>query len=275
MLLDFKMYYRYSQKWVALFEQYPLMADLERPLFLKAKHNQLNALFLLQRHDKFMEALHNLLQMLEHFPARNDNEKSLEFIYTYTHRINQHYLEGSFQQGLPLVQEIMVPIKSDLYHLDFHRVILFYYKIACLYFGSGDNSRAIDYLNLIVNESPDFRGDIQCYARILRLIAYYEMGDNYLIEYQVKSIYRFLTKMEDLHAVQKEILSFIRKLPKVRPAELKKEFRKLLERFIKLRSDPYEARSFLYLDIISWLESKIQGISVQQVIRDKFQKGNK
>lgn len=275
MLLDFKMYYRYSQKWVALFEQYPSMADLERPLFLKAKHNQLNALFLLQRHDKFMEALNNLLQMFEAFPPRNENEKSLEFIYTYTHRINQHYLEGSFQQGLPMVQEIVLPIKSNLYHLDFHRVILFYYKIACLYFGSGDNSRAIDYLNLIVNESPDFRGDIQCYARILRLIAYYEMGDNYLIEYQVKSIYRFLTKMEDLHAVQKEILSFIRKLPKVRPAELKKEFKKLLERFIKLRADPYEARSFLYLDIISWLESKIQGISVQQVIREKFNKALK
>lgn len=272
MLLDFKMYYRYSQKWVELFSHYPMMADLERPLYLKAKHNKLNALFLLQRHDKFMESLNNLLQMLAKYPARNENEKSLEFIYTYTHRINQHYLEGSFQQGLPLVQEIMVPLKSSLYHLDFHRVILFYYKIACLYFGSGDNSKAIDYLNLIVNESPDFRGDIQCYARILRLIAYYEMGDNYLIEYQVKSIYRFLTKMDDLHAVQKEILSFIRKLPRVRPPELKKEFRKLLDRFIKLRADPYEARSFLYLDIISWLESKIQGISVQQVIREKFNK---
>lgn len=270
MLLDFKMYYRYSQKWVELFDHHPLLAAVERPLFLKARHNQLNALFLLQRHDKFMEALQKLMTELKKQPASNDNEKSLEFIYTFTHRINQHYLEGTFQQGLPLVHEIMHHIKADTYHLDFHRVILFYYKIAALYFGSGDNSRAIDYLNLIVNESPDFRGDIQCYARILRLIAYYEMGDNYLIEYQVKSIYRFLTKMDDLHAVQKEILSFIRKLPRVHQSDLKREFRKLLDKFIRLRADPYETRSFLYLDIISWLESKIQGVPVQQVIREKF-----
>ena len=176
---------------------------------------------------------------------------------------------------MPIVQEIVQAIKADLYHLDFHRVILFYYKIACLYFGSGDNSRAIDYLNLIVNESPDFRGDIQCYTRILRLIAYYELGDNYLVEYQVKSIYRFLTKMDDLHAVQKEILTFIRKLPKVQPSEMKKELKKLLDRFIKLKNDPYEIRSFLYLDIIAWLESKIQGVPVQQIVRDKFLKKSK
>ena len=196
-------------------------------------------------------------------------------IYYYTHKINQHYLEGTFQSGLPLVQDIMVAIKADVYHLDFHRVILFYYKIACLYFGSGDNSKAIDYLNMIVNESPDFRGDIQCYARILRLIAYYELGDNFLIEYQVKSIYRFLIKMDDLHAVQREILSFIKKLPRVQPSELKREFKKLLDKLTKLKNDPYEIRSFLYLDIMSWLESKIQGVSVQQIIREKFLKKNK
>ncbi|MBK7370816.1 MAG: hypothetical protein IPJ09_05140 [Saprospiraceae bacterium] len=275
MLLDFKLYYRYSQKWISLFDSHENMIMLERPLYLKGMHNLLNALFLLQRHDKFMVSLQLLLINLKKYPARNENDKSLEFIYTYTHKINQHYLEGTFNQGLPLVQDIMSAIKTNVFHLDFHRIILFYYKIACLYFGSGDNSQAIDYLNMIVNESPDFRGDIQCYARILRVIAYYEMGDNYLVEYQVKSIYRFLIKMDDLHAVQKEILSFIRKLPRVQTSDLKREFKKLLDRLNRLKSDPYEQRSFLYLDIISWLESKIQGVPVQTIIKDKFLKKSK
>ena len=101
------------------------------------------------------------------------------------------------------------------------------------------------------------------------------MGDNYLVEYQVKSIYRFLIKMDDLHAVQKEILSFIRKLPRVQTSDLKREFKKLLDRLNRLKSDPYEQRSFLYLDIISWLESKIQGVPVQTIIKDKFLKKSK
>ena len=81
--------------------------------------------------------------------------------------------------------------------------------------------------------------------------------------------------MDDLHAVQREILSFIKKLPRVQPSELKREFKKLLDKLTKLKNDPYEIRSFLYLDIMSWLESKIQGVSVQQIIREKFLKKNK
>ncbi|MBP6795756.1 MAG: hypothetical protein KA143_11905, partial [Saprospiraceae bacterium] len=70
MLLDFKMYYRYSQKWVSLFDEYPEMYSSEKPMYLKGRHNQLNALFLLNRHDKFMEAMHNFLQSLKKNPAR-------------------------------------------------------------------------------------------------------------------------------------------------------------------------------------------------------------
>ncbi|MBK8608241.1 MAG: hypothetical protein IPN82_16020 [Chitinophagaceae bacterium] len=37
-------------------------------------------------------------------------------------------------------------------YLDTHRVLVFYYKLPVLYFGSGDNEKAIDYLNRIINQ---------------------------------------------------------------------------------------------------------------------------
>ena len=33
--------------------------------------------------------------------------------------------------------------------------------------------------------------------------------------------------------------------------------------------DPYERRAFLYLDILSWLESKIENRPVREIIREK------
>ena len=36
----------------------------------------------------------------------------------------------------------------------------------------------------------------------------------------------------------------------------------------------HESRAFLYLDVISWLESKIENKSVDSVIREKFQLKN-
>ena len=43
------------------------------------------------------------------------------------------------------------------------------------------------------------------------------------------------------------------------------------ERPWEIPTDPLEARAFGYLDIISWLESKISGVPVQDVIRRKYE----
>ena len=269
---DFPHCYRYAQKWVDLFEEDQLKA-WHAPLYLKGLHNLLNALFNTLQHESFLRALDELRR----FPAIFDisqsvNIEGLYHLYMYIHAIKLHFMEGTFSQGLELVPGLMQIIEQDTYNWDERRVMIFYYRIACLYFGSGDNSSAIDYLNLIINQkNPDYRADIQCFARILNLIAHFELGNAQLVEYQVKSVYRFLAKMEDLHAVQQEIFRFLRKTPRIRPAELKGEFVDLRERLLKHEADPYERRPFLYLDIISWLDSKIEGKSVQEIIRRKFQ----
>src|SRR5690606_34474733 len=95
--------------------------------------------------------------------------------------------------------------------LDRHRILVFYYKIACLYFGSGDNEKAIDYLQKIINWKLDLRTDLQCYARLLHLIAHYELGNFELLEYLVKSVYRFMAKMGSLSIVEEAMFSFLRK----------------------------------------------------------------
>jgi hypothetical protein len=76
--------------------------------------------------------------------------------------------------------------------------------------------------------------------------------------------------MNDLHKVQKELIRFIRDLGDVYPQDIKSAFKKLLEKLKVYEAHPYERRAFLYLDIISWLESKITNIPVAQVIKQKY-----
>ena len=181
-------------------------------------------------------------------------------------------MEGSFSEGLNIIPNFEKSLKQYSQHLDSHRILIFYYKIACMYFSSGDNRKAIDYLNEIINyKAGNLREDIQSYARILSLIAHYEMGHYNLLEYLVKSVYRFLTKMEELNVVQKEILRFLKRELYSDPHRLRNAFIKLKDKLLPYETHPYERRSFLYLDIISWLESKIDGVPVQDVIRKKFE----
>lgn len=271
-LQDFLLFYRYTQKWVNLFDEYPSLLQTDVGLYIKAMHNLLTAHFFNMNEHKFVQALQELESFIEaNNEAFNENTRTTAFVYLYTAKLNHHFLEGTFSQGLELIPSLEQGIVEHQLKLDQHRVLVFYYKIACLYFGSGDNNNAIVYLNKIINlRIGNLRADIQCFARILHLIAHYELENYSLVEYLIKSVYHFISKNKDLGQVMEEILKFLRKNIYTNPKALKEAFIDLKERLVLISKNPYERRSFLYLDIISWLESKISGQPVQTVIQRKF-----
>jgi hypothetical protein len=269
---DFLLQYRYAQKWVDLFHNNPDMLELEPIWYLKGQHVLLEALFILGHYKKHEEVRNKLEHFVENPPSRsNENLETLGFMYLYTSKINGHFIAGTFSEGIKMVPELNKKLEKYSQQVDSHRILVFYYKIACLYFGAGDNDKAIQYLNKIINY-PDqkLREDLHCFARILNLIAHYELGNQTHVEYQMRSVYRFLRKMNDLNLVQQEILKFLQDLGKVNDSSLKAKFKKLRKRLLEINNMPFQKRPFLYLDIISWLESKIHEKPVQDIIKEKF-----
>lgn len=271
--LDFTKYYRHAEKWVHLFALHPEAKKEEPFLYVKAVHNLLNALFIIGRHKKMKEELQQLERFYEQAGQFSENLEIQSFVYLYTAKINLHFLEGTFTEGLDLVNPIMGKLKDYQQYIDVHRVLVFYYKIASLYFGSGNNDLAIDYLQKIINlKVGQLRTDIQCFARLLHLIAHYELGNMELVEYLIKSVYRFLSKMENLDAVLSEIFAFLRRSLSSKPKDVKDSFIQLRNKLEQVSSSKYNRRSYQYLDIVSWLESKIENLPVQEIIRNKFLK---
>ena len=273
---DFLLYYRYTQKWVDLFEKEPFMISIETSHYIKGMHNLLGAHFDLLNAQKFTETLRLFEAFSESDIVKNNvNNRIQTFVYLYISKLNQHFIDGTFTAGLELVPYIEEKLKEYWIYLDRHRILVFYYKIACLYFGSGNYEETIVYLNRIINWKVDLRTDLQCYSRLLHLIAHYELGNFQLLEYLIKSVYRFMAKMGNLSLVEEEIFKFLRKSFNLSPGQLRPEFEKLLEKLQKYEGNRFETRAFMYLDIISWLESKIRCVPVQDVIREKFLSGRR
>ena len=185
-------------------------------------------------------------------------------------------MEGTFKEGLPLIPETLEGIRKHKSRIDEHHVMVFYYKIASLYFGIGEHQKCIEFLDKIIsNKSLQMREDLLCFSRILNLVAHYEAGLDYNLESLIKSTYKFLIKMEDLYFVQKEMIKFLKQLGDIYPQEIKAAFKELHAKLKRLEEDPYERRAFLYLDVLSWLESRIENKSVETIIRRKFLSSNK
>lgn len=120
------MYYKYTQKWVSLFLQYLYMLPVETSHYIKDIHNLLNALFDLRHYQKFKT-------VLREFESFSESE-----------------VANSNQKALSIVPQIKEKLEDYALCLDRHRVLVFYYKIASLYFGSGDYETCIDYVQKII-----------------------------------------------------------------------------------------------------------------------------
>jgi hypothetical protein len=269
MVQNFAYYYKYAQKWLDLFLHNPKWIEEETSLFIKGYHNVLNGLFMCSRPDKFEKRLAELKSLEKDFGLNFlENLRSSFRLFEITHEINQVYLKGNYEDSKDMADQISKIILENPFEWDEFRIMMFDYKIACIYFGAADLDHCIMHLNRITNTvKPDIRGDIQCFARILNIIAHFDLGNEELVSHQIRSTYRFISKMDNIQKVHKEIFSFLRRTPNMTKEMMPDEFSKLKDKLLVLKKDPFERRPFFYLDIISWLDSKIEGISMAEAVR--------
>lgn len=275
---NFSMCYKFSLEWINLFKKNKKIKKISPISYLKGYHYLLDSLFYLNNYNLFSLNLRNFENEIKNGEILiNENTKVFIFIYLYISKINKHYMEGTFSIGVKnVIPFLFKNFKKLLNRMDLHYIMILYYKISCLYFGSGDNKNAIKYLSKIIeNKKKNLRKDLQCFSRLLYIIACYESGIDDKMEQKIQSTYKFFNKMMDWSMVQKKIINFFKNIGKLYPNQVKNHFKKFKKELIKFQNHPYEKRTFLYLDIVSWLSSKIENKSVELIVKEKFLKSMK
>lgn len=268
---DFLLYYRYSQKWVNLFTAEPAMIAVERGHYIKGLHNLLNAHFDNRNFKKFDEVLAQLRHFSETpIATQHENFRVHTIIYLYSAVINQHLMKGLFQQAITLLPAMEEDMKKFQLIVDPHRLFVFHYKSALMHFGAGNYDICIDYLQKIIQQPVDLRIDLHCYARLLHLMAHFELGNQSILESLIKSVYRFMAKMQNLTVIEEEMFQFIRNSFTIHPSKLPNAFKQFLQTIKQYENNRFQTRSFAYLDVISWTESKVQNTSMAHIIHEKY-----
>ncbi|MEM9897709.1 MAG: hypothetical protein AAF789_15235, partial [Bacteroidota bacterium] len=274
---NFTACYRYAKKWCILFEDSPILLQNEPEMYIRGFHNVLSSLFFcddLKRFEIEFEKLERYL--LETQDDFNENQRIQAFTYLETARLNLFSMRGHFSEGSDYCNHFLDRLESYVNRMDTHRVLVFRYKIASIYFGGGNYHQALKQLNEINNHpTSTLKEDIQVYARFLTVIAHFELGDDDLLFFQIKSTYRFMLKMKDFQQIHSAIFRFLRKSIYMDRSTLIPYFKELRTELLKIVEDRYEKRPMLYLDIISWLDSKLEKKSVEEIIRrKKFNEGS-
>lgn len=263
--------YRHAINWVEEMSRTKVLREKDPIMYLKGVHNVLSALFYSNKPRQFDNHYAKLLKYIDLNEELFDKNTAITAnVYRYIGGLNQRFLHGNFRNNQEFVEELETWLEENAVYLDRNRLQVFRYKIACLHFGADDFKRCIYHLNQIIHTNDGenhLKQDVQCFARILNLVAHYELENDDLVDYQLKSTYRFLIKYGDLQLVQQQIIEFIRKSVYMNRKEMTEPFMELRDKLVAILDDPYERRPLLYLDLISWLESKIGGDPVESVIR--------
>ena len=244
-------------------------------LYMRAMHNALTALFCCDERKRFQAAHLELVQFVEdRLPALDQNQALQAFFYTEVAQLNLFFLKGEFSIGAEYCFGLEEKLALRQSQLDVHRAMILYYKMAAMKFGAGDHGSAVRHLQVIIHQpSLEQKEDIQCYARLLNLIAHYEIGNFDLIEPLVRSTYRFLLRLDHKPKTFTAILSFLKRSVELDRNKLNDGFRILKDELKAIMEDRYEQHSNLYLDLISWLESKLDDRLVEEVIMEKRGRG--
>jgi len=247
------------------------MVEVETGHFIKGMHNLLTANFDLRNFSKFDYYLKKFEAFATTKEANyHDNFRMQAFMYVTSAKVNNHLMKGSFDEGVKLIPEIENGLKEFELYIDRHRVLVIQYKTAMLCFGNKDYNSCIDYLQKIINGPVDLRIDLQCYARLLHLMAHYELGNDVIIESLIKSVFRFMSRMENLTVVEEEMFSFLRKNFHLPTNKLKPSLELFLQKIKHFEKNRFETRTFAYLDIISWVESKVYDKPMGVIVREKY-----
>jgi len=258
-LYDFENCFTYALKWVEVLQENEVLKSRDVNLFLRGYHYMLTSAFYqrdLHRHSNYLQELESYRK--KSYPSFNENSKIISFLYVHQARLNDHILNGTYKEAVLIIPKTLKRLTRYSSKLDEHKIMLFYYKVAWIFLANGQASQAMKYLNQIINMSKNsLRSDIQVYARLMFLIAHYELENFSFIKSLVDNYGSFIDKLEIKNQSQIQFLQFFREVYNAPLLDRKTIMKKHLKALRLLRNDTFEKWGFVYLDSIQWMESKI------------------
>lgn len=271
---DFKKSYTCVQKELALWDTNPIQIKEHTSLYALALSNMVLTCGRLRKYKERLTYIEKIraIPRLWINTAYEDMDSKI-FLRLCVFETDTYYKTGEYEKGIALVPKIEEGIKEFGDKLIQKRALLtLYFNISYLYFIAGDYSKALHWQNKILNHPYiDFGLDIICFSKILNLLIHFEMKNDLLLEYVVKSTYRFLDKNNSLYKLEATILNFIRKkLPEINSQKKRIEsFKKLKEDYIENSKDPNQSGLLDYFDFPEWIQSKIENRPFADILREK------
>jgi hypothetical protein len=119
------------------------------------------------------------MEKIRSLATHNIRENVLLWATSYKLVLGVSILKGDYRHGARVSNEILEGINFYSDKIPVSDIVAFKYNIATVFFANEEHSRSVRLLNEIINDNElSLRDDIQAFARILRIIVFWEKGEH-------------------------------------------------------------------------------------------------
>jgi hypothetical protein len=185
-------------------------------------------------------------------------------------QMNLYNLRGKFDQALEFYESNMKEVDIILNKASKEQRIKLQYTTIYTLFGIQNYKGALSVLNDILNDNEqNLRQDIYGFTRILNLMVHFELENYQLIEYSANSTLRYLKKIDRNYNIESYFVKQIKKISKGIYDNVDTSFDDLKIGLTKYLNDNQEKVILDYIDVVSWVSSKVEGCSFEEAVKNK------
>ena len=242
--------------------------------YLTTLHNLINIAYEEKKY-KTCKALIEQLEEKKTIKAFNTTDLQLKILTSVLNSkliINTNC--GNLKEAQSNVEEIengLIEFKGKINKED---ELVFFYNIAIMNTYFNNYEKALHYISLILNEGNNLlREDLQSFARILNIGLHYELNKFKQLGYIISTIKNYYKTQISYFKTEKLILSYFEKLSEIKIKDKDNEkkifisFKKDLNEVMK---DPHEINVNFYFDIEVYIDSKINHIPMDKLMKKKY-----
>lgn len=264
-------FYELSKALISLMEAQPHFLKEDVSEYISALSNLIMSC---GRLGKYKELERYLDKLGKVHPLSMDDELKIHRQY-YQNKFSLCIAKGDFEEGKRALSAHLK--ERERFDPSLFETHTFYYNYFYIAFGAQDYDEALTFLNKWLDLDHTIeRQDLQGIARILNLIVHFELGNFVLLDSLLRSTYRYLRKHEQLHEVERQIITFIRKaIDSPSKRALKAAYEQLKLTFQDESKDAVTKSFFTKaFDIMAWLESKTEDRPFAAVLQERFLRAN-
>jgi hypothetical protein len=176
---------------------------------------------------------------------------------------------GQFEKHQKIIPYILKGMEKYEGKIPADELCTLHYILFMSYFGSGDYSSALSWLNKILNaHDKEVRPDLLRISRLVNLIIHFELNNNSLLAYLFKSNQRFYDSQAEVYPFEKAFMKYFRKIAILnKEADIEKHYEKMKSELHQAFKDPYQKFALEYFDFEAWINSRLHGLTYREALQ--------